>query len=185
MKPLTKAIAFMLCLSLCISLSACRRETSGSSVDESYLEGLAQGKEDFFMDVWKAAYNLNSKDSGELWETDDFSIVITTIRKTETQLEPNAPHVAIDFTINEGTIERYWKSGNLRFYIYSVCSVCDNGMTEVGNSDWFFDYFELEGTIDGNKCNIDILSIHEDTEYLRVVVVVDDRIYAASYNVDI
>ena len=185
MKFLYRAITIVLCLCLCISLSACRSKTNSSGADDSYLEGFAQGKEDFFMTLWKSAYNLNSKDSGELWETDDFSIVITTMRKTEIQSEPNAPYVAIDFTLNKGTIERYWKSGDLRFYIYSVCSICDNGMTEVGASDWFIDYFELGGFIDSNKAYTDILSIHEDTEFLRVVIVVDDCIYAASYSVDI
>lgn len=183
MRSLTKAIAIMLCLCLCTSLSACRSETSSSSVDDSYLEGMEQAKEDFFLTIWKSAYDLKGKAVGELWDTDDFSMMITTKRKTETQLEPNAPYIEIDFTIKEGTIERQWKSGNLHLYIYEVDE--NSKRTEVGNSDWFFDYFDLEGTIDGNKCNTDILRIYEDTNVLLVVVVVDDHIYATSYDVDI
>lgn len=180
-----KLFSAVLCFCLCACLASCTTMENHTGTSDDYDEGLAQGKKDFFLTLWNAAYNLNSKDSGELWETDDFSTVITTMRKTEIQSEPNAPYVAIDFTLNEGTIERYWKSGNLRFYIYSVCSICDNGMTEVGTSDCFIDYFDLGGLLDGNKGYTDILNIHEDTMSLRVVIVVDDRIYAASYEVDI
>lgn len=180
-----KFISVVLCLFFCVCLVSCDSKKNYAATNESYDKGLAQGKEDFFMTIWNAAYDLNSKDCGELWETDDFSIKVTTIRKTEIQSEPNARYLEIDFTLNEGTIERYWKSGNLRFYIYSVCSVCDNGMTEVGTSDWFIDYFDLGGSLNGNKGYTDIIGIHEDTESLKIVIVVDDRIYATSYDVDI
>ena len=182
MRSFTKAIAIVLCLCLCTSLSACRSETSGSSVDDSYLEGMEQAKEDFFLALWKAAYDLKAFDCGELWETDDFSLRITTLRKTEVSYDENAPYIEIDFTINESTIERQWKSGNLRFYIYSVSN---NGMDEVGNANYWFDYFDLGGSLQGNSGKTDVMRIYEETEFLRVLIVINDRIYATSYSVQI
>ena len=182
-KVLIIAVIFCLSLYLCVSISSCQRETSSSSVDDSYLEGLAQGKEDFFLTLWKSATDLKGRKFGELWKTDDFSIMIAAKRKTEVQSNPNAPYLEIDFTLKRGDLELRWKTGSLRFYMYSVTENAKR--REVVNSDWFYDYFDIGGTVDGNKAYTDIIPIDEDANVLLVVIVVDDRIYATSYDVDI
>lgn len=182
MKMPIRILSIVLCLCLCVSMASCKGESSSSSADDSYLEGLAKGKEDLFMRLWNSAYDLNAMDCGEMWKTDDFSLILTPIRKTEVSYEENAPYIEIDFILNESTIERQWKSGNLQFYIYSVS---DDGMTEVGNSEYFYDYFEMGGTLDGNKGHLDVLRIYEETDFLRVVIVMGSHVYAASFSVDI
>lgn len=178
-----KLFSVILCLSICVCLSSCATRGNYTGTNQSYDEGLAQGKEDFFMTIWKSAYDSNGREFGELWETDDFSIMIETKRKTEIQSNPNAPYLEIDFTLKQGDLELRWKTGSLRFYIYSVTENAKR--KEVGNSDCFYDYFDLGGTVNGNKASTDILPIDEDANVLLVVIVVDDRIYATSYDVDI
>lgn len=183
MKFLSKIITIVLCLSLCASLSACTVKQSDPYESELYLDGVRQGQQDFFMTIWESAYDYNGKMSGETWKTDDFAIDIVEFRKTEVSSDPNARYISIDFTFYPGKIEQYWNSGNLRIGIYSDCSVCSNGFSEIGDFDYFISYFDMGGILKDHYAHTDILSIHEDTEQLRVVIIVDDRIHATSYYV--
>lgn len=178
-----KLFSAVLCLCLCVCLVSCATTENYTGASDDYDEGLAQGKEDFFLTLWKSAYDMNGRKFGELWETDDFSIMIAAKRKTEVQSDLNAPYIEIDFTLKRGELELQWKTGSLRFYMYSVTESAKR--REVGNSDWFYDYFDIGGTIDGNKAYTDILPIDEDANVLLVVIVVDDHIYSTSYDVNI
>ena len=177
-----KLLCLMLCLCLCTSLSACQRRQSGSSVDDSYLEGIDQGREDFFLDLWKSAYNLNTKDSGDLWETDDFSLRITAKKGqwygAGRDADENTPYLEVDFTLTGGgTIESYYENDEILFCIYSYG---DNGWSRVWDSYFFYDYFAIQDGLDGNKGCAEV-GIYDGAVRLAVVIVINDRLYAAAY----
>ena len=178
-----KLFSVVLCLCICICLSACQREPSSSSVNDSYIEGVDQGKEDFFLDLWQASYNLNTKKCGDLWETDDFSLMITTKRKTEVYYDENAPYIELDFTLNEGTIENYYEGNEILFCIYSQGK---DGWSRIWDSNIYYDYFLMQGDdgIIGRSGNADV-RIYEGTNRLAVLIVINGSVYAASYSVDI
>ena len=176
-----RLIAVFICLCLCVSLSSCQRKTSGSSVDDSYLEGIEQGREDFFLELWQASYNPNTKKCGERWETDDFSLLITTKRKTEVAYDENAPYIEVDFALDRGTIENYYEGNEILFCIYSYGK---DGWSRIWDSYLYYDYFLIMDGLDGNKGNADV-RIYEGTKRLAVLIVINGTIYAASYSVEI
>lgn len=176
-----KLLSVVLCLCLCVCLSACQSRQSGSNVDDSFLEGLDQGKEDFFLDLWKAAYNPNTKKCGEQWKTDDFSLMISTKRKTEANSNENAPYIEVVFSLNGGTIERYHEGNEILFCIYSYGK---DGWTRVWDSDNYYDYFFLMDGLHGNNGEADV-RIQEGTTRLAVLIVINGCVYAASYGMDI
>ena len=183
MKILNKSIAIMLCLSLCVGLSACRREWSDSGSEDSYIEGIDQGRKDFFLDLWQASYNPNAKKCGDLWETDDFSLMITTKRKTEVSYAENDPYIEVDFALNRGTIEQYYEGNEILFCIYSHG---EDGWSRIWDSNIYYDYFLMQGDdgIIGRSGNTDV-RIYEETNRLAVLIVINGSVYAASYSVDI
>ena len=183
-----KLIVFFVALFLCIGLSSCQKQQSSSGVSDSFLEGIEQGREDFFMDLWNASYkrnalNRNTLNCGELWSTDDFSLLITAKRGISPLLENSeaVPYLEVDFTLNYPSIEECWKEGNLIFSIYSAS---DEGTSRVWDSDYYFDYFYLIGNLNDNEGYTEV-KINEGTQILRVVIVIDGRIYTARYYVDV
>ena len=173
-----RLFAVFLCLSLCACLSSCQRETSSSSVNESYLEGIDQGREDFFFDLWQASYSVNAKKCGDLWETDDFSLMITTKRKTEVSYAENAPYIEVDFTLNGGTIQSYYDGNEILFCVYSDGK---DGWSRIWDSYYYYDYFLMSDGLNGNRGNADV-RIYEGTKRLAVLIVINGSVYTASYH---
>ena len=186
MKLLFKAFTMILCICLCVSLSSCNKKQNVSSVDDSYLDGLYQGREDFFLDLLKAAYNPPSAASiGELWETDDFSLKITAKRGLYwgggIDNNEDSPYIEIDFDLNGGTLEGYYELGEILFSIYSYGRY---GWTCIWDSDYYYDYFLLNDSLDVDRGKADV-GIYEGTVLIAVLIVVNDNIYTACYDVDI
>lgn len=173
----------ILCLCLCACLSSCQKQQSSSGVSDSFLEGIEQGREDFFMDLWDASYNRNTLKCGDLWRTVDFSLLITAKRGISPLLENSevAPYLEVDFTLNYPSIEECWKDGNLIFSIYSAS---DEGISRVWDSDYYFDYFYLIGNLNDNEGYTEV-RINEGTQILRVIIVIDGCLYTARYYVDV
>lgn len=180
---LDKVIAIMICVCLCLGLSSCQRETSSSMVNDSYLEGIDKGKDDFFFDLWNASYHRTAKQSGDMWETDDFSLMIKTKRKTEVIYEENAPYIEVYFTLKSGTIDSCYEENEMIFCIYSES---EDGWTSIWDSDIYYDYFLMQGDdgIIGRSGNTDV-RIYEGTNRLAVLIVINGTVYAVSYRVDI
>lgn len=179
-----KTFLVILCLCICLSLSACQKRKSGSSVDDSFLEGVDKGREYFFMELWEAAYNPNTKDSGELWETDQFSLRITATEKMDMLFDEIMPYIEVDFALNVGTIDSFWEQKEILFSIYSYNF---DGYTKVWDSDEYYWYFlstHENDTMVGNKGSAEI-RIPEDAIRLAVILVINGNLYAASYGVDI
>lgn len=186
MKLLTKAFAFILCACLCMGLSSCQKQQSSSKGNESYLEGIDQGKLDSFIDLWDSHYNGNVRSCGSVWETDYFSLVVNTKRGSRVDANVSGiekePYIEVDFSLLEGTIESHWKNNNMLFYIYSY----GNGeWAKIWGSDDYYWYFYLQGDdIVGSKENAET-RIFEETEQLAVLIVINGSVYTASYSVDI
>ena len=170
----------VLCLCLCVALSSCKRPQSESSVDDSYLEGIDQGREDFFLEIWKS-YVPDFEESGDLWETDDFSLRITANRGQWYGSDENESYLEVDFTIHgERTIEEYCKYNDIVFCIYSYG---DYGWARVWDSYFYYDYFALQDGLDGNKGSAEV-GIKEGTSSVAVLIVINGNLYTALIDVD-
>lgn len=181
-----KLFSVILCLCLCVVLPACQNQQSGSKVDDSYLKGIEQGELSTFMDLWNAYYNGNARSCGNPWQTDDFSLVITAKRGSTIDANvigsENEPYLEVQFSLNQGTIEKYWENNNLLFYIYAYDK---DGWTKVWSSDDYYWYFYLQGDdIVGSKENAET-RIYEGTEQVAVIIMIDSRTYSALYSVNI
>ena len=188
MKRLAKAISVVICISLCVILSSCHSQYSGSnddsySVDDSYIDGVERGRKDFFLDLWNASYDFNIKECGEVWETDSFSLTIK--QKLGSRIDAghegneNKPYLEIDFTLHNGTIDKYWEEEKLMFAIYAYTS---DGVFKVWDSDLYYMYFTMQ-TDDGKIGNNGFAetAIYGEVEELAVIIVIDGCIYTASF----
>ena len=184
-----KLFLVVLCFCLCISLPACKAQKNRlGAYDDAFQEGVAYAREDFFMDLWNASYNRspanrNTLNCGELWKTDDFSLLITAKRGLSPLLENSEafPYLEVKLKLNHPSIEECWENGNLIFDIYSAS---EEGTSTVWVSDYYFDYFSLVGELNDNKGYTEV-EIDEGTQILRVLIVTDGCIYTARYFVDI
>lgn len=186
MKLLSRIFSVILCLIVCVSLSACQTRKSGSMVNDSYHEGIDQGELNSFLALWDSSYNGNVRSCGNYWNTDDFSLVITTKRGSKVDANivgsESDPYIEVDLSLHEGTIEQYWKNNKMLFYIYSFGN---EGWSKVWGSDDYYWYFYVQGDdIVGNKEYAET-RIYEGTDLLAVIIVIDGCTYTASYSVNI
>lgn len=181
-----KLFSVFLCLCILVSLSACQQQQSGSMGDYSYLEGIDQGELNSFIALWDSHYNGNVRSCGKPWQTDDFSLVITTKRGSRVDANivgsESDPYIEVNFSLHEGTIEKYWKNNKMLFYIYSFSK---DGWSKVWGSDDYYWYFYVQGDdIVGSKENAET-RIYKGTNKLAVIIVIDGCTYTALYSVNI
>lgn len=172
-------ISVIIAIVLCVSMSSCSSNQVVSS-DDSYLEGIEQGKQDIFIDLWMASSNVSILSFGDIWETDHFSLEIQGKRKTEVAYEQNAPYIEFNLTLNGITIEECAKRDKMLFNIYSIT---DGKWNMVLGYDDYYAYTALQH-LDGNN-GIGDVGIYENTEFLVVIIVIDSCIYTARYYVEI
>lgn len=175
-KLIVKIITIVFCFSISVCLSSCDNQQENSNIEESYLEGVEQGEQDMFIDLFHASSDLDLFHCGDSWETDHFSLSITTKRKTEVSYRENAPYIDIDLTLNGITIEECYEGDEMVFNIYSYK---EGHYDRILGDDNYFDYFLLQH-MDGNNGRADV-GIYEDTECLAVIIVIDGCVYTASY----
>ena len=179
-----KLIALILCFCLCISLSACQEEAD-SAIDDAYLEGVEQGEVNSFIALWNTHYTGNIQTLGQTWQTNKFTLDIFT--KTGSRIDAGVygseddTYLDITFTVSDNTIDEYWKSEKLIFYIYTYRN---NGWHKNWGADDYYTYFLLQQDEDtvGSK-GIAETTIYDGTEQIAVLLIVDGKTYTALYSI--
>ena len=175
-----KGILLILFVAVCLVLTSCVQSQGASVSDDAYLEGIEQGKEEMFIDLWMASSDIAILNFGDTWETDHFTLEIKSKRKTEVSYRENAPYIEFDLTLNGITIEECASRDIMLFNIYSIT---EGNWDMVLGYDDYYSYTALQH-IDGNNGRADV-GISEDAEFLVVIIVIDSHIYTARYYVEL
>lgn len=164
-----RCISAIVAIVLCITLSSCASKQVTSS-DDSYLKGIEQGYEDVFYNLWWAAANHTFLDHGEKWETDHFTITITSNNKEE------GSSIIVKLTTNDITISECFDDKKMLINLFSSCEGQLDGLL---TDDLFYWYAQMEEITDNTASAT--VGIYENTEKVLIVVAVDGCIYKASY----
>ncbi len=168
-----KAIILFLIAGLCINLSSCSSSQDISSADDHYLEGLEQGYEDVFLNLWRAtASGDNMLDSGELWETEHFTITITS-DKNEWR-----SNISIELITHNLSISECFDEQQMLFNVFSYDGSQFSGLL---TDDLFYMYAQLE-EITQHTAQATV-GIDDTTKCIAILVAIDSCIYKATYNI--
>lgn len=165
-----RCISAIVAIVLCIVLSSCS-SSQGSSSDNSYLEGLDQGYEDVFLNLWYAAApGVNILASGESWKTEHFTLSITS---GEDEWGSN---IHIEMETHDLTMSECFDAQKMLFNVFSY----DDGQWDgLLTDDLFYMYATLEEVTENTaKATVEI---YDTTKQIAILVAIDGCIYKASF----
>ena len=169
MKRYTVVLAL---LALCICLSSCSKSQDIALVDDSFLDGLEQGYEDVFLNLWSATSGITVIEQGKEWETDHFSLLITS------GTDGDRGSIHFELTTYDLTTAECFDDQRMLINVFSY----DEGEFEgILTDDLFYMYASLEEL--GEHTAHATVGIYDTTERIAVLIAVDGRIYKAAYYV--
>jgi hypothetical protein len=165
-----KFISALVAIALCVILLSCS-SSQGTSIDDSYQEGLDQGYEDVFLNLWYAsAPGVNILVSGESWKTEHFTLSITS---GEDEWGSN---IHIEMETHGLTMSECFDEQKMLFNVFSYTDGQWDGLL---TDDLFYMYATLEEVTENTaKATV---GIYDTTEQIAILVAVDGCIYKAVF----
>ena len=167
MKLLKNVFVFALCILLLASCANVEDEVS-----ETWLEGIEQGRQDMFLELWQAADLLNILNCNEAWETDYFSLIFSHNTTEE------GVFLTFDLTLNNLSIQKCFEEKKMFFNIYSN-SISNRNWDMVLGYDYYFDY-ALLGHLDGHNGK-GTIGLCDTPDSLAIIIVIDGCLFTATY----
>jgi hypothetical protein len=169
---------------LCVFfISSCTEQGDDYYDDERFYEGVECGMEDMFLRIHNAVgfYNEEILWSGDIWNTDCFSLVLYD------QRIDNEPYVGYKLTLKNTSVGHCAEFGDLFFNAYAigdtdgmVLSYDDFITYGALGSDDPIDKYLNGNTIEGHFKLID----DSDLQTLIVIIVTEGRLFTATYDYD-
>ena len=166
---------FIIILSVLIivfcSLTSCSSSQNIPSADDSYAEGLEQGYEDVFLNLWWAsAPGANILEPGELWETDHFSLRISSDKNEQ------GMNIHIELTTHNISISECFDDQKMLFNVFSYDGNQFDGLL---TDDLFYMYALLEEVTD-NTAHATV-GVYDTTDRIAILLAIGGSIYKATY----
>lgn len=157
-------------LALCIGLAACSKSQTTPEIDDSFIDGIEQGHEDVFLNLWSATSGITVIEQDKVWETDHFSMLITS------GADGDRKSIHIELTSYDLTMEECFDDQQMLINVFSY----DEGDFEgILTDDLFYMYASLEEL--GDHTAHATVGIYDTTERVAVLIAVDGHIYKAVY----
>lgn len=167
-----KGIVIILLTAMCVTLSSCVQSQGASVSDDAYIEGIEQGYEDVFTNLWYASTGVIILEPGELWETDHFSVLITSGQ------DKCGENIHIELATLDLTITECFDEQQMLFNVFSYDGSQFDGLL---TGDLFYMNALLEDV--GKYTAEATVGFYDTTECIAILVVVDGCIYKAIYYV--
>lgn len=154
-------------LSFCV-LSSCSANQKDSLDSDAYLDGLEQGYKDVFLNLWWAAGPINIVKTDVSWETEHFSLYVSTDETAE------GKSVHFELTTHSHTISECFDEQEMLFNVFSY----SNGQYDaLLTGDLFYMYAQLE-YVSENTAHATV-RLNDSTDQVALLIAVDGLIYKA------
>ena len=167
-------------------LSSCSKQSDGYYDDEQFQEGVEYGIEDTFLRMYDAVglYNDEILWSGDIWDTDCFSLVLCDKRINDES------YISYKLTLKNTTVGHCAEFGDVFFNIYAIGDTKGMILTR-DNFIWYDDFFgsdeskTVEEFLDGNTAEGHIELIDDsDFQTLIIIIMTEGRLFTATYDYD-
>ena len=178
-----RLFTIVLCVLLMLILSSCQKNDNVSNIDDPYLEGIAQGEKNAFLNLFNASPLNKALTYGEVWETDDFSISFSDLQVESTYAYDNYEHILnCKLTLNNFTIDEVYEEKNIYLGIYS--RTADGQWSEVVSD---YEYYYMSTILDDNYTWGDYsaeadFQLYDNPKYVVAIIVIDGNLYKVSYH---
>lgn len=165
-----KKTVILIALAAALCLSGCGKTDNGGNFSDSYLEGYGKGKMDVFLDLYYASSDKELLSSGDLWETDHFSLLLSD------ECNDGNYQLHFDLKLNDLTIERCQEERGMLFCVYSYSA---GEWREILSGDDYY-YLALFDYVKGKNAKWSC-GIYEEEKKIAAIIVIDSCIYTAAY----
>lgn len=168
-------VALFVILIFC--LSSCDNKNE-NTIDDSYLDGLEDGKKNIFVDLFKTSSYKEYLTYDEAWETDYFTLSFTDFEASD-NLFLNCKLTLKEFSIDEG-------AENERIYL-GIYSYANSGDWRKIVSD--FDEYYMSAVLEddytfGTYTSRASFELYDGKAYVVTIIAIHGELYTAIYMLD-